>query len=83
MATIDTVRDILRETLQLGDRADNFTTDTPLLGSIPELDSMAVITVITAIEEQFDFIVEDDEIDAAAFESVGSLSDFVDEKLAA
>lgn len=82
MATIDVVKQVLGETLQLGDRADNFTETTPLLGSIPELDSMAVVTVITGIEERFDFFVEDDEISAEAFETVGSLSAFVDRKLA-
>ena len=83
MATIDVVKQVLGETLQLGDRADNFTESTPLLGSIAELDSMAVVTVITALEEQFDIFVEDDEISAEAFESVGTLTDFVDQKLAA
>ena len=83
MATIEDVKAILREALQLGDRADAFDDATPLLGSIPELDSMAVVTVITAIEETFDVVVEDDEITAATFETVGSLTDFVDEKLAA
>ena len=83
MATIEDVKAILRETLQLGDRADGFDGTTPLLGSIPELDSMAVVTVITALEETFDIVVEDDEITAETFETVGSLADFVEEKLAA
>jgi acyl carrier protein len=83
MATIDVVKQVLGETLQLGERADNFTDSTPLLGSIPELDSMAVVTVITALEERFDIFVEDDEISAEAFETVGSLAAFVDGKLAA
>lgn len=83
MATIDVVKQVLGETLQLGDRVDNFTESTPLLGSIAELDSMAVVTVITALEEQFDIFVEDDEISAESFESVGTLTDFVDQKLAA
>lgn len=56
--------------------------DTPLLGSIPEFDSMAVISVITALEERFGFVVDDDEIDAAIFETVGSLVAFVEQKLA-
>ena len=83
MATIENIKAILRETLQLGDRADTFDGATPLLGSIPEFDSMAVVTVITAIEEAFDVVVEDDEITAETFETVGSLTDFVDEKIAA
>lgn len=82
MSTIDNVKSVLRDALQLGDRADRFDSSTPLLGSIPELDSMAVVTVITAIEDTFDFLVDDDEITAEAFETVGSLTEFVDRKLA-
>lgn len=82
MATIDAVKRILKETLQLGDAAEQFDASTPLLGSLPELDSMAVVTVITALEENFDIAVEDDEISAATFESIGSLTGFVDQKLA-
>lgn len=82
MSTMDTVKTLLRDVLQLGARVDNFDRSTPLLGSIPELDSMAVVTVITAIEETFDVEVDDDEITAETFETVGSLSDFVDQKTA-
>ena len=72
---------ILIQSLQLGQRANAFDESTPLLGSLPELDSMAVVTVITALEEHFGFIVDDDEISAATFESLGSLSRFVERKL--
>lgn len=82
MATIDTVRKILGETLQLGDRADGFERTTALFGSIPEFDSMAVVTVITAMEDRFGFVVEDDEISAETFETVGSLTEFAERKLA-
>ena len=83
MATIDEVRTILRDCLQLGDRAKGFAADTRLLGSVPELDSMAVLTVLTAIEERFGFTVEDDDISADTFATVGSLCDYVERKLAA
>ena len=74
---------ILDEVLSLKGRSRSFTTETALLGAIPELDSMAVVALITAMEERFGFIVEDDEIDGAAFASVGTLVDFVQGKLAA
>ena len=83
MATIDDMKAILGHTLQLGDRASNFDASTPLFGSLPELDSMAVVTLITAIEDRFDIVVEDDEISAEVFETVGSLTDFVAGKVAA
>lgn len=75
------VRSILRETLQLGDRIETMDADSPLLGAVPELDSMAVITLVTALEDEFDFIVEDDEISADTFETLGTLIEFVQAKV--
>lgn len=74
------VKGLLKDVLQLGDRVDEFTEESPLLGSIPELDSIAVINLITALEEQFGFTISDDEISADTFASVGSLVAFVDAK---
>lgn len=54
-----------------------------LLGAIAELDSMAVVAVLTGIEERFGFSVDDDEVDGSTFASVGSLVGFVRAKLAA
>lgn len=74
---------ILDDVLSLEGRAKDFSVDTALLGAIPELDSMAVVSLITALEEQFGFVVVDDEIDGATFATVGALLDFVNGKLAA
>ena len=74
---------ILDEVLSLNGRSAAFTRDTPLLGAIPELDSMAVVTLITTLEEQFGLVVDDDDIDGSTFATVGSLTDFVSSKLAA
>jgi acyl carrier protein len=72
---------VLDEVLSLRGRSAAFTDDTPLLGALPELDSMAVVGVITTLEERFGFVVEDDELDGATFETVGTLVQFVDRKL--
>ena len=58
---------------------DSFRLDasTPLLGAMPEVDSMTLVTMLTALEQEFGFVIEDDEVDAALFASVGSLIDFV------
>ncbi|MFN4149148.1 MAG: acyl carrier protein [Rhodocyclaceae bacterium] len=76
------VLSLLDEILSLKGRTAGFTADTPLLGAIPELDSMAVVGVLTALEERFGFTVEDDEIDGSTFATVGSLVGFVAAKLA-
>jgi acyl carrier protein len=72
---------ILDEVLSLNGRANAFDLHTPLLGSVAELDSMAVVGLINTLEERFGFAVEDDELDGAAFQTVGSLVAFVDSKL--
>lgn len=71
---------ILDETLGLGGRTMRFTADTVLLGAVPELDSMAVIALINAMQEHFDFIADDDDIDGSTFATVGSLVAFVESK---
>jgi acyl carrier protein len=81
MSILEEVRSILAQTLQLEDKAEALEPSTHLLGSIPELDSMAVVAVITGLEERFDIVVEDDEISAETFETVGSLCDFVESKV--
>ncbi|MCB1728823.1 MAG: acyl carrier protein, partial [Gammaproteobacteria bacterium] len=49
--------------------------------SIPEFDSMAVVSVITALEDQLGIIVEDDDISGETFETLGNLTQFVQSKL--
>ena len=43
---------------------------------------MAVVNVITAMEERFGISVDDDEISAETFGTVGSVIKFVQEKMA-
>ncbi len=81
MMVMQQIQEILGSVLQLPN-ANALVQDSPLLGAIPEFDSMAVVSIITALEERFGFVVDDDEIDAAAFETVGSLVEFVEQKLA-
>ena len=83
---MDVTQEVLRildEVLSLNGRSAAYTRQTPLLGAIPELDSMAVVTLITTLEDQFGLTVDDDDIDGSTFSTVGSLTDFVSDKLAA
>ncbi len=72
---------ILDDVLSLEGRALQFSAATPLLGAVPELDSMAVVSLITALEEQLGISVDDDEIDGDVFATVGSLTAFAASKL--
>jgi acyl carrier protein len=80
---LDEVKSLLDEVLSLDGRAQQFGEDTVLLGGIPEFDSMAVVSLITAMEERFGIVVDDDEIDGSTFATVGALVAFIDAKTAA
>ena len=81
MQHLEEVKKILSDVLSLGERKNSLKEDSSLLGSIPELDSMAVVNLITAMEEHFGITVDDDEITASTFETVGTLTRFVEQKL--
>ena len=80
MAYVDDAINIVCDVLVMHDRKAEFDENTALLGAIPEFDSMAVVGVITAMEEEFGFTVDDDEIDADVFASIGSLAAFIEQK---
>jgi acyl carrier protein len=79
---LNEVKNILIDVLNLGDAGQSLDADSPLLGSLPELDSMAVVTLIGALEEHFGIAVDDDDISASTFETLGSLAAFVASKAA-
>lgn len=83
-STTNPTHDVLRvldEVLSLNGRGLRLERDSALLGAIPELDSMAVVSLITAMEERFGIVIDDDEIDGSVFQTVGSLVDFVASKV--
>ena len=55
---------------------------TELLGAIPELDSMAVLAVLTQIQDDFGVPIDDDEVSADIFQTFGDLCRFIQTKLA-
>lgn len=79
---LDDVRMVVGHALQLGPRAGALQPQAPLLGAIPELDSMAIVQLIAALEEHFGIAVDDDEIGTATFATLSSLTRFVELKLA-
>jgi acyl carrier protein len=67
--------------LGVEERADTIDAETRLLGSLPELDSMAVLVLVHDLEQRFDIIVEDEDLSADIFDTLHSLAAFVDRKL--
>lgn len=80
MSIDEEVLKILRSVLQLGPGAQVHA-GSALMGSVAELDSMAVVSILTEIEEKFGFSIDDDEVDGRIFASVPSLTRFVRAKL--
>lgn len=75
------LREVLADVLGLeAERVAHFDRDTGLFGHLPELDSMAVATLLTEIEDRLHFTIEDDEVDGEMLESYGALLAFVEGK---
>jgi len=72
---------LIDTSLNLGGRGMSLTDATPLMGALPELDSMGVVTLLTAFEDRLGFVVEDDEIDGSIFLTFGTLLAFVKGKV--
>ena len=81
-ATVQKVTTILAETLGIQDRVETLDESTELFGSLPELDSLAVVELVQALEDDFHFTIEDEEFTGELFETVGTLADFVESKTA-
>lgn len=81
--TLNSVREVLIDTLELQQSPEDLQPTTALFGSLPELDSFGVVALVAAIEERFDIIIDDDEFGADLFETLGTLTDFIEGKLQA
>jgi acyl carrier protein len=80
MKYLEEVKTLLIDVLNLGPSGQALNADSPLLGSLPELDSMAVVTLIGALDEHFGIAIDDDDISASTFATLGSLARFVAER---
>lgn len=82
MTVTDHILRVLDGALNLQGRALAFDVQTPLLGALPELDSMAVLALITGLESHFGIAFSDDDLNGSAFATVGSLVELVEQALA-
>ena len=75
--TVSAVTTLIANTLDLAD-PESLDERTGLFGSMPELDSLAIVQLVTELEDHFGFEFDEDDITGEVFENVGSLSDYVD-----
>lgn len=79
----DKIRNLLTDVLGVSaTQAAAMNDDTELFGALPELDSMAVAGLLTEMEDRFDIIVDDDDVDGDLFATFGNLVRFVETKVA-
>jgi acyl carrier protein len=78
--TLDRLKVVLVKTLGIQDRADTLEASTELFGSLPELDSMAVVSLAVNLEREFDFEIDDEDFNGEVFETIGTLAEFVEQK---
>jgi acyl carrier protein len=83
--TTDSVlRAILCDVLGLDvDEVETFTTESGLFGHLPELDSMAVASLLTELEDRLGILIDDEDIDGEMLETFGGLLNFAVAKRAA
>ena len=81
-STTAEVTTVLVQTLGIEDRRQSIDVSTELLGGIPELDSLAILELASAIEDRFDIVIDDEDFTDEVFETVGTLSTFVELKRA-
>jgi acyl carrier protein len=75
------LRAILVDVLSLEkDRVEEFDMDTGLFGHLPELDSMAVATLFTEMEDRLGIVIEDEDVDGEMLETYGGLLAFTEAK---
>jgi acyl carrier protein len=79
-STLEGVKAAIVKTLGIEDRAGTLDTSTPLFGSMPELDSFAVVELAASLEEQFGFEIDDSDFSGEVFETLGTLAEFVEKK---
>ena len=78
IAPADQLKSILTDVLGLeSEDAAELTADSGLFGHMPELDSMAVAGLLTEIEDRFDIVIEDEDVDGEMLETFGGLLEFV------
>lgn len=78
VSSLDEVKALVAETLGIEDRLGSMDASTRLLGELPELDSLAVVALASEIEDRFGFMIDDADFSAEVFETLGTLTAFVD-----
>ena len=75
------VKEALVQGLQLDVEPNEIPDDEPLFGEGLAGDSITALEIVFALEEEFGFEVEDEDLQVELFDSVRTLSRYIEEKL--
>ncbi|MFM9827402.1 MAG: acyl carrier protein [Sphingomonas sp.] len=79
-----TVKEVLRDILGLSEsRAAALTEDSGLFGTLPELDSMAVMGLLTELEDRLGILIDDEDVDGDMLSTFGALTRFAADRVRA
>lgn len=79
MSTEERVRDLIADNLRWGGTKDQLTADFPLIDN-HVVDSLGMITLVSAIEDEFGIDVDDEDLVPDNFATIGQIAAFVDSK---
>jgi acyl carrier protein len=74
----DRIRNFILTEIMFGDSGTALEDDTPLLKGV--LDSLALMQLISFIEQEFDIEVDDEEVTANNFMNVADIEKFISQK---
>ena len=75
------IKEVIVEALDLQVYPEEISDDESLFGGGMGLDSTATLEIIFAVEEAFDIEVDDEELRIELFDSVSTLTQYVEQKL--
>lgn len=75
------LKELVVESLELDIDPNDIEDTESLFGGYLGLDSVGTLTLTTAIEDEFDLEIEDEDLTAELFASVNSLAEYINEKV--
>ncbi len=77
----DSIKKVITERLNLSPKAGEISNNTPIIGKGLGLDSVGLLELVVGLEQEFDIMFDDSEMNLELFENIGSLTNYIIRKL--
>ncbi len=77
---VDTIIRVMVDRLDLTLDAASLSSDTKLVGGGLVLDSMAILEIVTGVEDELGIMVDESQLEPEVFENIGTLARFLSEQ---